>query len=59
MKLSRIKNLIFLHLQRLPLKSRRIRPYIVKLGGVKYWIINQYLLGKMFVLIPIILLILK
>lgn len=34
MKLSRIKKLIFLHLQHLPMKSRGWRPYFVKLGGV-------------------------
>lgn len=34
MKLSRIKKLIFLHLQHLPMKSRGWRPLIVKIGGV-------------------------
>ena len=35
MKLSRIKKLIFLHLQHLPMKSRGWRSTICKLGGVK------------------------
>lgn len=35
MKLSRIKKLIFLHLQRLPMKSKGQRSLIVKMGGVK------------------------
>lgn len=34
MKLSRIKNLFFLHLSRMPLKSRGIRSWFVKMGGV-------------------------
>lgn len=34
MKLSRIKKLIFLHLQHLPMPSRKWRPLIVKMGGV-------------------------
>lgn len=34
MTIHRIKNLIFLHLQRLPFKSKKIRPFFVKLGGV-------------------------
>lgn len=34
MKLSRLRKLIFLHLQHLPLKSRCWRPSICKLGGV-------------------------
>ena len=34
MNIRRIKNLIFLHLQRFPLKSKKIRPVFVKLGGV-------------------------
>lgn len=34
MKLSRIKKLIFLHLQHLPMKSRCWRPYVCRLGGV-------------------------
>lgn len=46
MKLSRIKNLIFLHLQRLPLKSRRLRPYIVKLGGVKILDYKSIFIGE-------------
>ena len=33
MKLSRIKKLIFLHLQHLPMKSRAWRPTICKWGG--------------------------
>ena len=35
MKFSRIKKLIFLHLQHLPMKSRGWRPMVCKLGGVK------------------------
>ena len=35
MKLSRLKKLIFLHLQHLPMKSRGWRPFFCKLGGVK------------------------
>lgn len=34
MKLSRIKKLIFLHLQHLPMKSRGWRPTLCKWGGV-------------------------
>lgn len=34
MELSRIKKLIFLHIQHLPMKSRCWRPMICKLGGV-------------------------
>lgn len=34
MKLRRIKNLIFLHLQHLPMRSRGVRPLICKWGGV-------------------------
>lgn len=34
MKLSRIKKLIFLHLQHLPMKSRACRPVVCKWGGV-------------------------
>lgn len=34
MKLSRLKKLIFLHLQHLPMKSRGWRPIFCKLGGV-------------------------
>lgn len=34
MKLSRVKNLFFLHLQHLPMKSRGWRSLIVKMGGV-------------------------
>ena len=34
MKLSRIKKLIFLHLQHLPMKSRGMRPKFCALGGV-------------------------
>lgn len=34
MKLSRIRKLIFLHLQHLPMKSRGWRPMICKIGGV-------------------------
>lgn len=34
MTISRLKKLIFLHLQYLPLKSRCWRPLIVKMGGV-------------------------
>lgn len=34
MKLSRIKKLIFLHLQHLPMKSRCWRPYVCRLGWV-------------------------
>ena len=34
MKLSRLKKLIFLHLQHLPMPSRKWRPLIVKWGGV-------------------------
>ena len=33
MKLSRIKKLIFLHLQHLPMKSRGWRPTLCKWGG--------------------------
>lgn len=33
MKLSRIKKLIFLHLQHLPMKSKGQRPLIVKMWG--------------------------
>lgn len=35
MKLSRLKNLIFLHLSHLPMKSRGVRSKLVKMGGVK------------------------
>ncbi len=35
MKLLRIRKLLFLHLQHLPMKSRGWRPFVVKLGGVK------------------------
>lgn len=34
MKLSRIKKLVFLHLQHLPMKSRKWRPFVVKMAGV-------------------------
>jgi len=34
MTLSRLKKLIFLHLQRLPMKSRAWRPFFVKQAGV-------------------------
>ena len=34
MKLSRIKKLVFLHLQHLPMKSRGWRPTLCKWGGV-------------------------
>lgn len=35
MKLSRLKNLLFLHLSHLPMKSRGMRSRFVKMGGVK------------------------
>lgn len=34
MKLSRLKKLIFLHLQHLPMKSNGHRPLIIKMGGI-------------------------
>lgn len=46
MKLSRIKKVIFLHLQHLPMKSRGWRPYFVKLGGVNVKSINKVFIGE-------------
>lgn len=34
MKLSRLRKLVFLHLQHLPMRSRGWRPWFVKMGGV-------------------------
>ena len=34
MKLSRLKNLIFLHIARLPMPSKKWRPMMYKMGGV-------------------------
>ena len=34
MKFTRIKKLIFLHLQHLPMPSRRWRPFFCKCGGI-------------------------
>lgn len=46
MKLSRIKKVIFLHLQHLPMKSRGWRLYFVKLGGVNVKSINKVFIGE-------------
>ncbi len=55
MKLSRIRKLIFLHLQHLPMKSRGQRATICKLGGYKFTIHQKRLSGKMSFLTLIIL----
>lgn len=34
MKLSRLKNLVFLHIARLPMPSKKWRPLMYKIGGV-------------------------
>lgn len=46
MKLSRIKKVIFIHLQHLPMKSRGWRPYFVKLGGVNVKSVNKVFIGE-------------
>ena len=58
-KLSRLKNLIFLHLSHLPMKSRNIRLKFIKMGGVKLIILKLFLLANLYVLMLIILMILK
>lgn len=46
MKLSRIRKLIFLHLQHLPMKSRGQRATICKLGGVQIYNPSKTFIGE-------------